>query len=260
MPDQRPVAVVTGSAIRVGRAIAGSLVDHGYRVWIHYRSSGDPATRAVAELGEAALGPLRADLSDETARTDLTRTIVDRSGPAGGRLDLLVNSAASFEDGDFLARTDADLRRVLEINLVAPMSLARGLAPALTESRGSIVNMVDVSAVEVWRGYVEHGVAKAGLSMATRALAVELAPVRVNAIAPGTVLWPEGQEWAEGSTARARTVARIPLGRVGSPADVAAAVRFFARATHVTGQVLAVDGGHSAAGGGHLRPHEEPDA
>ncbi len=254
VPPPPSIALVTGSAVRVGRAIAHDLAAHGYRVWIHYRSSADPARALVNELGDRGLGPVPADLSDEAARTALVGTICDPAGPAGGRLDLLVNSAASFESGPFTRRRDDDLRRVLETNLVAPLSLARGCAAALTRGPGTIVNMVDVAAFRAWRGYVDHCVAKAGLAMATRALAVELAPVRVNGIAPGTVLWPDGPEFAEGSPARTRILEQIPLGRVGSPDDVAAAVRFFARARYVTGQVLALDGGHLAAAGGHPAP------
>ncbi len=252
-----PVALVTGAAVRVGRAIAGSLAGAGYRVWIHYRSSREPAQDLARELGPRALGPVAADLADPEARADLARRVRDPSGPAGGRLDLLVNSAASFERGAVLERSDDDLRRVLETNLVAPVSLARALAPALAAApvrpdggAGCIVNIVDLSAFEVWPGYLDHGVSKAGLVMATRALAVELAPVRVSAVAPGTVDWPPGPAYAPGAPARARILARIPLGRVGRPEDVARAVLDLARAPYVTGHVLVVDGGRLALGGG----------
>jgi small subunit ribosomal protein S21 len=135
------------------------------------------------------------------------------TGPAGGRLDLLVNNAASFERGDFRTRSDADLRRVLEVNLVAPVSLARGLAPALTAASGSIVNILDVAGYQPWRGYLDHCTAKAGLAMATRALAGELAPaVRVNGVAPGTVAWPEDDpRFAADSPVRAAILRAIPL-------------------------------------------------
>ncbi|HEY8380058.1 MAG TPA: SDR family oxidoreductase, partial [Nannocystis sp.] len=170
---------------------------------------------------------------------------------AGGRVDLLVNNAASFEHGRLMARSDADLRRVLEVNLVAPVSLARALAPALTAAGGAVVNILDVAAVQPWRGYLDHCTAKAGLAMATRALAVELAPaVRVNGVAPGTVAWPEDDpRYAAGSAVRERILRAIPLGRIGRPEDVAEAVLFLASSSFITGQVLAVDGGRLAGGG-----------
>jgi len=250
------VALVTGGAVRVGRGIVEALARAGWRVWIHHRRS----TRAADELqhtlatdaaaaGRASpvLGCVRTDLADERERETLCDRVLAPDGPAAGRVDLLVNSAASFERGPVLARSDADLRRVLELNLVAPLSLARRLAPALARHGGSIVNILDVLGVHPVRGYLDHAVAKAGLAMATRALAIELAPVRVNAVTPGTVDWPTDSRYAEGSPARAGVLARIPLGRIGTPRDVGEAVVFLAQAEFVTGHALTVDGGRVAA-------------
>lgn len=246
-----PVALVTGGAIRLGRAIGLALAGAGYRVWLHYNSSAAAAAAAARALGPACLGPLRLDLADEQARAELCRQVCDPSGPAQGRLDLLVNNAASFERGAFAGRTDADLRRVLEVNLIAPVSLARGLAPALRAARGCVVNLVDVAGFQPWRGYLDHCTAKAGLAMATRALALELAPeVRVNGVAPGTVAWPEDDErFAEGSPVRASILRAIPLGRIGEPDDIARTVVFLARSQFISGQTIVVDGGRLAAGG-----------
>lgn len=241
------IALVTGGAVRVGRAIVEALAAAGYRVWVHYNTSMEPAQALVAGLDDRGLGPVGADLSDAVARRRLIDTVLDPEGPAGGRLDLLVNSAASFERGPFLARGDDDLRRVMETNFVAPVSLARGLAPALASAQGSIVNIVDLGAFHPWPRFLDHCCAKAALAMATRALALELAPkVRVNAIAPGTVDWPDDAEHAEGSPARARILANIPLGRIGTPADVADTVVFMAGSDHLDGQILAIDGGRLA--------------
>jgi pteridine reductase len=248
---------VTGGAVRVGRAIVQRLVDAGYRVWIHCHASIDHARLLADELGAAALGPVVADLGDASARARLCATVADAAGPAGGRLDLLVCSAATFERGAVLDRTDDDLERVLRTNLVAPLSLARALAPALRVREGAIVNIGDVAGVSPWRGYLDHCTSKAALHFATRALALELAPVRVNAVAPGTVLWPDDEHHAEGSDpsrpspVRTAIVDRIPLGRIGTPQDVADAVVFLARAPFVSGTVLAVDGGRLA---GAARP------
>ena len=246
-----PVALVTGGVIRLGRAISVALAAAGYRVWLHYHRSAAPAALLARELGDAALGPLRCDLADERARADLCRRVLDPVGPAAGRLDLLVNNAASFERGALAERGDADLRRVLEVNLVAPVALARGLAPALRAARGSVVNLIDVAGYQPWRGYLDHCTAKAGLAMATRALALELAPeVRVNGVAPGTVAWPEEDErFAEGSPARASILRAIPLGRIGEPADIARTAVFLAQSPFITGQTIVVDGGSLAAGG-----------
>ena len=248
-----PTALVTGGAVRVGRAIANTLAGAGYRVWLHYHRSEGAAAAARDALAASCLGTIAADLADEAARLSLTRQVRDPAGPAGGRVDLLVNSAASFERGSFSARTDADLRRVLELNLVAPISVTRELAPALAAAGGAVVNILDVAALQPWRGYLDHCTAKAGLTMATRALALELAPaVRVNGVAPGTVAWPEEDpRFAEGSEIRARILRAIPLGRTGTPEDVADAVLFLARNSFVNGQVIAVDGGRLAAGGVH---------
>ncbi len=239
-----PVALVTGGAIRVGKAIVETLACAGYRVWIHYNRSRGPAEQLALQLGDSCLGAVPAQLADEQARSALVDRVNDPAGPAHGRLDLLVNSAASFEKGSFEARTDADLRRVLEVNLVAPISLARGCAPALRKARGSIINILDLAGFHPWANYLDHSTAKAGLWMATRALANELAPdVRVNGVSPGTVLWPESPEFAPGSKTRQRIVAKIPLQRIGTPADIAQAVLFLARSSFVTGQEISVDGG-----------------
>ncbi|WP_434422333.1 SDR family oxidoreductase [Nannocystis pusilla] len=246
-----PIALVTGGAVRVGRAIVTRLADAGYRVWLHYHRSEAAAAELAAALGERCLGAIQADLAAEPARAALAARALDPQGPAGGRLDLLVNSAASFERGEFTARSDDDLRRVLEVNLVAPLSLVRALTPALVAARGAVVNILDVAGLQPWRGYLDHCTAKAGLLMATKALAVELAPaVRVNGVAPGTVAWPEEDpRFAEGSEIRARIVRAIPLRRIGTPEDVAETVLFLARSAFISGQVIAVDGGRSAAGG-----------
>ena len=251
MEHSEPIALVTGGAVRVGRAIAATLARGGYRVWLHYHRSGAEAAEVARELGERCLGTIQGDLAAGSARAAVAQRVREPAGPGGGRLDLLVNSAATFERGGFLARSDEDLRRVLEVNLVAPVSLARALAPALTAARGAVVNILDVAGMQPWRGYLDHCTAKAGLLMATKALAVELAPaVRVNGVAPGVVAWPEEDpRYAEGSEIRARILRAIPLGRIGTPDDVAETVLFLARSSFISGQIIAVDGGRTAAGG-----------
>lgn len=251
-----PVALVTGAGARLGRAIATGLSRAGYRVWIHHHRSAEAAAALHESLAHApehrpSLGCLPADLSDPRRRDALAEAVLDPAGPAAGRLDLFVASAASFERGAFVERTDADLRRVLELCLVAPLSLARRFAEALSARRGAIVNLLDLGAFDPWPEYLDHCVAKAGLHAATRALAVELAPVRVNAVAPGPILPPPEL----GASGVEQLVARVPAGRLGDPGDVVEAVTFLARARHVSGHTIVVDGGQRAAlAGSRPRP------
>lgn len=253
-----PVALVTGGARRVGAAISRALADAGFRVWIHHRRSDDEANRLRTEIGTERCAVARADLASPAERSALIAEVADPEGPFDGRLDLLVNNAASFEHGTFEERTDDDLRRVLEVNFVAPLSLVRGLLPRLRAARPPsdlvptpcVVNVLDLGALTPWPGYVDHCAAKAALENATRSLAVALAPhVRVSAVVPGTVLWPDDPAFAEGAPARRRIEARIPLRRPGTPHDVARAVLYLAAAPYVTGEIHRVDGGRLAAAG-----------
>ncbi len=226
----------------MGRSIVLALVEAGYTVWVHCHRSRAAADALAAAHPEAIAAVLCADLGDPAARAAL---------PLPGSLDLLVNNAASFERGPFESRTDDDLRRVLELNLVAPLALVRACLPALRAAPcASVVNIVDLGAVHPWAGYLDHSISKAALQTATRGLAAELAPLRVNAVAPGTVLWPADDRANAGSAAREHLLAKIPRGRIGSPDDVAEAVRFLARSSHISGHTLILDGGQTAAAGG----------
>src|SRR6185312_11419823 len=183
-----------------------------------------------------------ADLLDTAALPAL----VDSALEHFGRLDLLINNASSFYPTPVGQMSIAHWEDLMGTNLRAPLFLTQAAAPALRESRGSVLNVVDIHGQRPLREHALYSTAKAGLIMLTRALARELAPhVRVNAIAPGAILWPDGgmQE-----TRKARITQRTPLQRQGSPEDIARAVLFFAsEASFITGQVLAVDGGRSIA-------------
>jgi pteridine reductase len=237
-PDSQRVALVTGGAVRVGRALSLGLADAGYDVLLTYRTS-ELAARDVAErLRQSGrrCEILAADLADPRAADAVAEAV--RS--SFGRLDLLVNSAASFEDGALL---DVDAERwdaVMNLNARAPHLLVRALAGLLRQAHGCVVNITDLSAFQPWTGHPHHAVSKAALVHLTRIQARALAPeVRVNAVAPGAVLPPE-----ELSEERRRALAAAaPLRRLGSPSDVVAAVLYLAQAGFVTGQVLAVDGG-----------------
>jgi pteridine reductase len=224
---RRRVALVTGAGTRVGRAIALDLSRHGWEVVAHFHSHRPP---------RSLLG-IRGDLASPDGPASLARAFRKRFA----RLDLLVNNAALFERR-YLEDTDADLfDQQMALNARAPLLLTRALLTLLRRARGSVVNVVDVGGALVpWAAYSAYGASKAALRAVTESLALELAPeVRVNGVAPGTVLWPESLT----AGARRRLSRRIPLQRVGEPEDVARAVRFLADSPFVTGATVPVDGG-----------------
>ncbi len=245
MEAEAPVALITGSARRLGAAIAEALHARGYRTVIHYRSSAAEAQALAGHLNgrraESACA-LEAELNDLAAIEDLAR----RSLSQWGRLDLLVNNASSFYPTPLEASTEADWDDLMASNLRAPFFLTKHLAPALREAGGAVVNLADVYAERPRRNYPIYNAAKAGLVALTKSLARDLAPeVRVNAVAPGAILWsePSGGDKAD---ADQPFLARVPLGRMGEPSDIAGAVVFLAcDAPYITGQVLQVDGGRS---------------
>jgi len=240
-------ALVTGAGVRVGRAIALELGRAGARVAVHYARSATGARRTVRAI-EAAGGAARAfaaDLSNPANAAGLVAEVVRWAG----RLDVLVCSAAGFDRRPFEEIDERAWRDMLALNLEAPFRLAQAAAPHLRRRGGVIVNILDVAAFQAWNGYAHYGTAKAGLAMLTRILAIELAPrVRVAAVAPGTVAFPDDYPAAD----RERIVSRIPLGRVGTPADVAGAVHYLCTAWYVTGSVITVDGGRMAGALGRL--------
>lgn len=232
------VALVTGAGRRVGRALAVALGTRGMHVIVHYHASADGAE-------ETARLVTRAGGSAQTARADLGRVeegerLVDDAVAARGSLDVLVNSAAVMLRTPLGETTAAQWDAIFSLNVRAPYFLCQRAAPALREARGNIVNLADLAALETWPGYVPHGLTKAAVLQMTRALARVLAPeVRVNAIAPGVVLLPEG--WSDADAERLRTT--TPLQRLGSPEDVAGAMLYLLDASYVTGEVITVDGG-----------------
>lgn len=235
-------ALVTGAGQRVGRAIALALGAAGMHVAVHYRESRKGAEDVAAQIaqsgGRASL--LQADLSDR----DAARSLVDRAVAQLGGLDLLVASAASFERVALADVDDAAWDRSLSLNLASPFALAQRAAPTLRASRGSVVFITCSSASVPMKNYLPYVVSKGALRHLMKTLALELAPeVRVNAVAPGTVMPPSSYDAA----AVARLERAIPLARVGSPEDIARAVLYLASSPFVTGHELAVDGGRSVA-------------
>jgi NAD(P)-dependent dehydrogenase (short-subunit alcohol dehydrogenase family) len=237
-------ALVTGGAKRVGRAIAHELAGRGANVVVHYHSSAGDAAATVDAL--RALGvdadALRADLGD----ADQVRRLAAEAEARSGGLALLVNSASNYLRSPFDAITEDVWDASVDVNLKAPFLLSWAIGRAMRErGEGCIVNVVDWAGERPYRDYLPYCVSKAGLVALTKALAKELAPaVRVNAVAPGPVLPPDDFGPDELAAIRRAT----PLARIGTPEDVARAIRFLAEeASFSTGSILHVDGGRSIA-------------
>jgi pteridine reductase len=241
-----PVVLVTGAARRVGAEIARTLHAAGACVAIHYRSSAAEAEALATVLNQVRPGSaaaFAADLLDMAALPQLVESVVAHFG----RLDALVNNASSFFATKVGAVDTAAWDDLIGSNLKAPLFLSQAAAPHLEQSGGCIVNITDIHAERPLKGYPLYCAAKAGLLGLSRALALELGPrVRVNAVAPGAIEWPQGTDDFPPS-ARTSIIDHTLLKRVGSPADIARTVKFLVfDAPYVTGQVINVDGGRTA--------------
>ncbi len=238
----RRVALVTGAGHRVGRAIALALGEDGAHVAVHFHGSEESA-RETAKTVESAGGKatlFKADLRDAAAADALAGDVAARCG----RLDVLVNSAASMMRTPLETVTPAQWDEVFALNLRAPFFLSVAAARAMGGQGGVIVNISDHMGFEAWPSFVPHGISKSGVTAMTHLIAAALAPrVRVNAVAPGAVLAPAG--WPEAE--QARYVKDTPMARVGTPDDVVAAIRYLIGATYVTGETIFVDGGRHDA-------------
>ncbi len=238
-----PVALVTGSARRIGATIVRTLHASGMNVIIHYRGSQQDAEALAETLNQSrpdSARLLQADLDDP----DAVRTLAQQAQETFGRLDLLVNNASSFYPTPVETASDDDWTRLVHSNMRAPFILSQTLAPALRQQQGSIINIVDVYADKPLSEHTLYCMAKAGLAMMTKSLARELGPdIRVNGVSPGPILWPENGQMNQDAITDATA-----LKRCGGPEDIANAVQWLARdAGFVTGQILAVDGGRSLA-------------
>ncbi len=235
-------ALVTGGAHRVGKAIALALAHEGARVIITFNTSAEKAQATVVEINRSG-GQARAFQCDQRDLVAIDR-LFDQLRAEFDQIDLLVNSAAIMEQQAVLDITPDDWARVMETNLRGPFFMAQAAAKwmAARGNHGSIVNIADMSALYPWPNYLTHTLSKTGMVAMTKALALALAPnVRVNAIAPGTVLKPK--DWDE--MRWQKLVTALPLQHAGMPEDVGEAVLFCARSEFMTGQVLALDGGRS---------------
>ena len=237
-----PVALVTGSAKRLGRQIISQLHQAGYRVIIHYNQSATDANNLATSLNQqrpdSAL-TIQANLLDEQA----VQRLANKALASFNRLDVLINNASSFYATPLHSATLDNWDDLFGSNVKAPYFLCKALAPALAANKGCIINMVDIHAQQPLQDHSIYCMAKAALLMMTKSLARELAPtIRVNGIAPGAILWPS-QQLAEAD--KAAILQQIPLQRTGSPEDIANTVLFLLQSPYISGQIIAVDGGRS---------------
>jgi pteridine reductase len=245
MDLQGRVALITGSARRVGKAIALGLASRGADVMVHYHRSADEAARTVAEIRAQSVHAesVQADLSVPSA----IEVLFDTLRAEFGRVDVLVNSASVFQAADLLDVTVDDWEAVMAVNLRAPFLCSQHAARMMQSGSGDgvIINIADIAGQVSWVRFPHHSVSKAGLIMLTRVLAKSLGPgIRANAVVPGPVMKPEGMpdvRWqALGDV--------LPLGRTGSPQNVVQAVLALVENDFITGTILNVDGGDALIG------------
>lgn len=238
------VAVITGGARRIGRTVAERLHALGFDIALHYRSAHAQAQELQQQLNAQRAGSC-AIFAADFARLESVAAFCQAVLAAYGRIDLLVNNASGFEATPIAVASPEQFDSMLASNLRGPYFLIQGMLPGLA-SGSSIVNILDTHVHRPLRDFNAYCAAKAGMESLTRSLAVELGPdIRVNGVAPGAILWPEGDD-AYDEAARERTIAATPLQRMGCPEDIARTVAFLAcDAPFISGQVIAVDGGRS---------------
>ncbi len=235
------VVLITGAATRVGRQVALYLAERGAHISFSYYLETEPWQQTLAEI--EALGVKAMAMPVEIRDSAQIKQFVQKTVEHFGKIDVVINSASIWLKAPFLEITEADWDLAMDVNLKGPFLMAQAVAPyMLKQGNGLVINITDLSAYQLWPGYAHHGVSKAGLAWLTKAMALELAPhIRVNAIAPGTVLLPENAppekvKWA---------IEKSVLQRVGSPEDVARMATFLIENDFTTGAVYFVDGGRS---------------
>jgi pteridine reductase len=235
--------LITGAAKRIGAACARLLHSEGGNIVLHYRSSKDDALLLCNELNQKRPDSAKMIQADLLNMHEL-ETVAREAALAWGGIDVLINNASAFYPTAVNDVSEWQWDELLGSNLKAPFFLAKSLAETLTDNKGCIVNIVDIHAERGLKGYPVYSIAKAGLAAMTRVLAKELGPVvRVNAVSPGAILWPES-ELSEQD--KAEILQRIILKRRGEPLDIAKAVLFLIKdADYMTGQILTVDGGRT---------------
>ena len=232
-------AIVTGGAVRIGRTVARSLAAAGLRVVVHFNRSADAASETVGRIASDG-GEAIAVCADLTRTIDAAQMVFDAAHSAFGAVDVLINNAAIFESGTLEDTTEDHWDRHFSVNLKAPFFMIQQLAAQLGNRRGHVINVADWRGTRPCAGHAAYALTKTALVALTRNLAMELAPrIQVNAVAPGAILPRRGASDADVK----RLEQAIPLGRIGRPADVAAAVQFLLASDFVTGEVLHIAGG-----------------
>lgn len=244
--SKNKVALVTGSAKRIGKQTALTLHQQGFNLVIHCNNSANEAQQLVDELNQVrdnSATYIQANLNHH----DEVIKLAEQAQKAFGRLDVLVNNASTFYPTEVSAVNETIWDDLFASNLKAPFFLIQQLTDELTQRNGAIVNIVDIHADRPLKGYPVYCMAKAGLVMLTKSLSRELAPnIRVNGVAPGPILWHEN-ELSEQD--KQKVLDEVLLQKLGSPTDIAQAVSYLVQAEYVTGHILAVDGGRSIFGG-----------
>lgn len=241
-PANARVALITGAAHRIGATTARLLHENGMNIVLHYRGSRDKAQALQTELNKVrdnSVILIQADLHN----TSGLPALIEASIKTWGKLDVLINNASSFYPTPLGKATEEQWDDLVGSNLKAPFFLSQAAAPYLKKSKGCIINIVDIHAERPLKTFPIYSMAKAGLVMMTKSLAGELGPdIRVNAVAPGAILWPENLD----EVAQQRIVSRTFLKRQGEPNDIAKTILFLIQnADYITGQIIAVDGGRS---------------
>jgi pteridine reductase len=242
---ENKVILITGGAKRVGASICRLLHAHGAKLMIHYRSSINEARALQSELNlkrPNSVAIIQGDLLNLSVLPSLIQETVQHFG----KLDVLINNASSYYSTELGAIHEEQWQDLMGSNLKAPLFLSQAAAPELRKQQGCIVNITDMHVERPKKGYIVYSVAKAGLVTLTKSLAQELGPdVRVNAVAPGPVMWPEDNPQFD-EVYRQRVISQTLLKRIGEPQDIAKAVKFLIQdAPFITGQIIAVDGGRS---------------
>jgi pteridine reductase len=236
--------LITGAARRIGASMATGLHEQGMNIIVHYRQSAEQAKTLCEKLNQKRSNSARLCQGDLNTVSDCEQIASDAI-ETFGRLDALINNASAFFPTPIGKATSSDWEELLNVNLKAPFFLSQACTPSLREQHGSIINLTDIYAEKPLAGHPIYSASKAGLLSLTRSLSQELSPeIRVNAVAPGAILWPEAGESEEVQT---HIISRTPLNRLGDPLDITQTVLFLLRdAPFITGQVINVDGGRTA--------------
>jgi len=240
----KKIALVTGSARRVGAQIAKTLHAHGYNIILHYRHSEAEATTLAKQLNQKRENSA-VIVSSDLSQVSQISTLIEKAVNVWGQLDLLVNNASSFYPTPLGEVTEKAWDELHASNVKGAFFLSQEAYPHLCQTKGQIINIIDIHGEKPLKNYSAYSIAKAGLAMATKSLAKEMAPlVRVNGVSPGAVDWPEGVNTLDNEQ-KQRLLNKIPLHRHGSPLDIANTVLFLAQQNYITGEIIKVDGGRT---------------